>query len=206
MKPPLQGIRILEFEGIEQDPQGPAHNVDYWQFASGDYLETMKIEVLAGRGFEPGDARGSTPVALINKTMAETFWPGLDPVGRRVRPGDDAPYLPRGRELALRAAGGASARRRTAGVRGRHRQAQGHRTQRHARVGRGPTDPRRIDRNRCRRGGERRAKRAGPGVGALGGRVPVSPIAAACGPRVTLSGAKDLGAMAMRLRGARIVR
>ena len=51
----------MEFEGIEADPNGPPHNVDYWQFASGDYLETMKIAVLSGRGFESTDARGSTP-------------------------------------------------------------------------------------------------------------------------------------------------
>ena len=45
----------MQFEGIEEDPQGPPHNIDYWQFATDEYLDAMNIEVLSGRGFEAAD-------------------------------------------------------------------------------------------------------------------------------------------------------
>jgi predicted permease len=48
------------------------------------YFETMRVPVLRGREFTPGDTAQSTPVVLINQTMANQFWPGEDPVGRRM--------------------------------------------------------------------------------------------------------------------------
>ena len=49
------------------------------------YFDTVGIEVLRGRGFGSEDREGSAPVAVINRTMAERFWPGRDPVGRQFR-------------------------------------------------------------------------------------------------------------------------
>jgi putative ABC transport system permease protein len=48
------------------------------------YFETMKVPVLRGREFQAGDTADSTPVVIINDTMARQFWPGEDPVGRRI--------------------------------------------------------------------------------------------------------------------------
>jgi putative ABC transport system permease protein len=50
-----------------------------------EYFATMKIAVLAGRVFEPGDRQGSQPVVVINRRMAEVFWPGEDPIGRPIQ-------------------------------------------------------------------------------------------------------------------------
>jgi putative ABC transport system permease protein len=75
----------MEFEGIPQTPDGPIQNADYWQFVSRDYFKTMGIRIVEGRSFEPGDARGSTPVVLVNQSMAKLFWPGKSPIGRRIR-------------------------------------------------------------------------------------------------------------------------
>jgi putative ABC transport system permease protein len=82
-----------EFEGVPEPPNGPVQNVDYWQFVSHDYLETLKIPIVNGRGFLPSDAAGTPGVVLVNETTAKLFWPGKDPLGRRLRaPGpDDAP-------------------------------------------------------------------------------------------------------------------
>ncbi len=93
--PPVREVNAndMEFEGLEQDPQGPPHNVDYWQFATDGYLDAMNIEILSGRGFQAAD-HASPLVALINQKAAEAFWPGLDPVGRRLRPdGGDVPWI-----------------------------------------------------------------------------------------------------------------
>ena len=69
-------------------------NVDYYQNVTGRYVETMGIPVVAGRAFEPTDAQGPF-VVLINQTMARTFYPDRDPIGRRVRPccGDTIPWF-----------------------------------------------------------------------------------------------------------------
>src|SRR5690606_29964962 len=66
---------------------GPAHNVDYWQFVTADYLETMRIPLVAGRGFTPADVDSAAPEAVINETLARVFYGDENPIGRRLRPG-----------------------------------------------------------------------------------------------------------------------
>ncbi len=53
----------------------------------GDYFGTMRTRILAGRGFTDADAAGAPPVVLINEAAAARFWPGQDPVGKRLRRG-----------------------------------------------------------------------------------------------------------------------
>jgi predicted permease len=77
------------------DPKdGPAENVDYYQTVSLDYLQTMGIPVVEGRGFQLSDVTGGG-VALINETMAKTFFGfrKIDPIGQRLKPGF-GPNLP----------------------------------------------------------------------------------------------------------------
>jgi putative ABC transport system permease protein len=50
---------------------------------SDDYFRTMQIPLLRGRDFSFADA-GHKSVAIINRQMAEYFWPGSDPVGMRI--------------------------------------------------------------------------------------------------------------------------
>jgi predicted permease len=61
---------------------------------SDGYFEAMGIDVVAGRAFDATDAEGSMPVAIIDRFLADRFWPGQDPLGRRIaqgvpEPGDD---------------------------------------------------------------------------------------------------------------------
>jgi len=55
-----------------------------------DYFSTMKIPLLAGREFNAHDSMHSTPVVIINKALADKFFPGENPIGKRMRP-DAAP-------------------------------------------------------------------------------------------------------------------
>lgn len=48
------------------------------------YFATMLVPVLRGREFTASDTADATPVVIINDTMARQFWPGEDPVGRRI--------------------------------------------------------------------------------------------------------------------------
>ncbi len=58
----------------------------------GAYLDAMGIARVRGRTFTASDATGP-PVAIINTTMAERFWHGVDPLGRQFSvPGDTASF------------------------------------------------------------------------------------------------------------------
>jgi len=52
---------------------------------SPDYFAAMRIPVRAGRPFSDADRAGAARVVAINETMARSFWPGGDPVGRTIR-------------------------------------------------------------------------------------------------------------------------
>lgn len=49
------------------------------------YFEAMGIPVVRGRAFLESDDRNSAPVAMVNEAFAERFWPGENPVGKRIR-------------------------------------------------------------------------------------------------------------------------
>jgi putative ABC transport system permease protein len=54
----------------------------------GDYFATFGIGLLNGRVFNSGDRENTPDVIVINRTMADLLWPGLDPVGKTVLAGD----------------------------------------------------------------------------------------------------------------------
>jgi predicted permease len=50
-------------------------------------FKTLGIPLLRGRDFNAGDTATSAPVAMIDETMAEKYWPGQDPIGKRLHTG-----------------------------------------------------------------------------------------------------------------------
>ena len=61
-----------------QEPGAAYHAIDP------GYLETMRIPVLRGRGFLPTDHAGAPPVVLVNRSLAERYFPREDPVGKMI--------------------------------------------------------------------------------------------------------------------------
>ncbi|MEO8024984.1 MAG: ABC transporter permease [Bryobacteraceae bacterium] len=59
----------------------------YRYFVSADYLRTMRIPVVRGRGFTDQDRLGTEPVALISETTAKQIWPNEDPIGQHIELG-----------------------------------------------------------------------------------------------------------------------
>ena len=53
-----------------------------------DYFRTLRIDLLAGREFDPRDDETTAPVALVNATLAQRFWGTVDDaVGKRLQVG-----------------------------------------------------------------------------------------------------------------------
>jgi putative ABC transport system permease protein len=51
------------------------------------YFRAVRLPLIRGRLFEATDDARSPHVAVINRTMAEKFWPGEDPIGKRIERG-----------------------------------------------------------------------------------------------------------------------
>jgi len=94
--PPVRDLDAndTEFEGLPKTKDAPPQNVDFWQTVTPEYFRTMRIPVLEGRVFEPRDGRGTPGVVVVNKTLANLFYPGQSPIGRRLREDDKHPWLP----------------------------------------------------------------------------------------------------------------
>jgi putative ABC transport system permease protein len=73
--------------GLTGDPDHDAPLTDWMRITPG-YLEAMGVRVVAGRGFEESPSEGLE--ALIDRTLAQRFFPGADPIGFRIPAGEDA--------------------------------------------------------------------------------------------------------------------
>jgi putative ABC transport system permease protein len=84
---PLSGAsagRALTLEG-RTPPEG-----GFWgayRLTCPGYFATLGIPVLRGRDFTSSDATTAPGVAIINQELATRYWPGEDPVGRRLKLG-----------------------------------------------------------------------------------------------------------------------
>jgi putative ABC transport system permease protein len=63
-----------------------------YRIVSPAYLRTFHLQVTKGRDFLDGNA--SEPEAIIDRRMAARLWPGVDPIGLRIKLGDFASDLP----------------------------------------------------------------------------------------------------------------
>jgi putative ABC transport system permease protein len=51
---------------------------------SPDYFSALGIRIVKGRSFTERDDERAAPVVIINETMAAKYWPGENPIGKRV--------------------------------------------------------------------------------------------------------------------------
>ncbi len=94
---PLGGMNETSTIRIEGKPepkpgQEPEANV---RIVSGSYFRAMQIPILRGREFTSQDTAKGQPVVAVNEAFAARFWPGEDPVGKRIRfsgPREDRPW------------------------------------------------------------------------------------------------------------------
>jgi putative ABC transport system permease protein len=61
-----------------------------------DYFKAMGISLIRGRAFEARDSDGAPPVAIVDESLAQTYWANQDPIGKRLHPGgrrSSAPWV-----------------------------------------------------------------------------------------------------------------
>ena len=71
-------------EGRPDDPGGAKASAD-WRLVSPGYFRAMGIPLHEGRDFESRDGAGPG-VVVVSEAMARRYWPGADPIGKRMRP------------------------------------------------------------------------------------------------------------------------
>lgn len=62
---------------------------------SPEFFRVLRIPVVRGRSFGVTDTRGAPPVTIIDETAANRFWPGENPIGKRLVYGDGEANLVR---------------------------------------------------------------------------------------------------------------
>jgi putative ABC transport system permease protein len=60
----------------------------YIHRASPGFFQTLHIPFLAGRTFTEQEMQGTSNVAIVSEAVVKRFWPGQDPIGKRIKPGD----------------------------------------------------------------------------------------------------------------------
>jgi predicted permease len=73
-------------------PMASIAPIDYQRVMTG-FFETTGIPIVRGRSFQAADAASKGGVALVNETLANTYWQGIDPIGQRLRPGGTMPWF-----------------------------------------------------------------------------------------------------------------
>ncbi len=83
----IEGHTYSAFQ--DSEPLSPDYLV-----ASPGYFESLGIPVLAGRSFTDRDRANAPPVAVISRAMAQAFWPGESPIGKRIKNGGISDPIP----------------------------------------------------------------------------------------------------------------
>jgi predicted permease len=74
--------------GVHEDPEDEAYMADEAVVGPG-YFETLSIALLRGRDFTESDTPETPLVAIVNETMASSYWPEESVLGKRFRIGFD---------------------------------------------------------------------------------------------------------------------
>jgi putative ABC transport system permease protein len=79
----IQQGQGFEIEGRPNDPGGQPPSAIYIP-ATPDFLETLQIPLVSGRTITEEDTAQSPGIVVINRTLADRFFPNEDPLGRRM--------------------------------------------------------------------------------------------------------------------------
>ncbi len=75
-------------------PRGSGLNLGWISQVIGNYFGAAGIPIIRGRDFSAADTASAPLVAIVNRTLAEHYWPGQDPIGKRLHRGPEQANLP----------------------------------------------------------------------------------------------------------------
>ncbi len=78
------GTTTVDTEAVPPGQRTPEAD---WRIVTPGYFQAMGIPLLSGRFFDERDTDTSQQVAVIDETMANTYWPNQDAVGQRIKRG-----------------------------------------------------------------------------------------------------------------------
>ena len=85
--PPFLGAQVMaagwEAEGELPASAGGNPTIPI-EIGDADYFRTFDVPILRGRGFLEADREHTPPVVVVSDAVARLFWPGKDPIGRRI--------------------------------------------------------------------------------------------------------------------------
>lgn len=84
--------RAFTPEGAENDAASSATIALTW--AHGDYFSTFGIPVIRGRNFTPEEQFENRQAVIVSKNLADRYWPGEDPIGKRLKWGLSSTQAP----------------------------------------------------------------------------------------------------------------
>jgi putative ABC transport system permease protein len=86
------GIAV-RVQGQWEDGTKVIPELGHFQEISPGYFATMGIPLLRGRAFKEADRDDQAPVTIVSESVARRFWPGDDPIGKRVGYAWPSPWL-----------------------------------------------------------------------------------------------------------------
>ena len=90
---PMNDVTANSSFEVEGKPSGTDINVADTKIISPDYFRVMGISLMRGRYLNEEDAKLPPASLIVNQTFAHKVWPGIDPIGKRIRLRSDAPWL-----------------------------------------------------------------------------------------------------------------
>ena len=75
-------------------PKGAGLNLAWIPQVMGNYFQAQGIPIVRGRDFTLADDANAALVVIVNRTLAEHYWPGQDPIGKRLHRGPAEAHLP----------------------------------------------------------------------------------------------------------------
>lgn len=70
---------------FEVEGRGPQSGFTTYDVATTGYFRALSIPLKRGRLFKESDQPGTPDVAVVSEAFADRYWPGQDPIGKRVR-------------------------------------------------------------------------------------------------------------------------
>jgi putative ABC transport system permease protein len=86
----LSAGMVFEGQTAEEAKRNPWAG---WEPITPSYFQTMGIPIVRGRGFTAVDRSDGSGVAVISEAVARRYWPGQDPIGKRLRLEAEVPWV-----------------------------------------------------------------------------------------------------------------